>query len=313
MITAKKDKDRVILTFKDCGNLANSFRRILIGELRRESFNTDNSSIDTNDTLITHNILHNICFSKAKNLNINDKFEINVLADSENTKVLSKHIYNEKTHKPADVEPDNLICHLSKGKYLKIKNITVSVGCGNEHAKYETPFNYTYRDLDSCFINYLNTAGRLEYIRIKPPKNYNPEKQYIFLIPKSNYTERVKKQIENYIVLSDIEIIQTGKYISNNYELAIHHPDPETALKQTCELLTEQLNSIESEQIDDILIVKNLTTTVCELLRYFCDRETECPCFKQENILKIQHPDAKKILQNVTDKILKIISSFNLV
>jgi hypothetical protein len=309
MIRENYNKSIAEITFTKCGNIANAFRRALLSEIPTIAFNVDDATLETDDTLITHDILNTICFARFLNcydcdIPLNSKFEINVTAENENTPVFSDYIVFEGTNKPAPLEKHVLICHLNKKRNLRIRGIKVCRGTSVQHAKHRALTGLIiYDELDFCYVNYVNINGRLNYKKIIAPEKYNRETQYVYIEKGADMTERVEKQIKKYTQLKDIREVQHGVDICDSYFLSYECDEPKKLFNAARESLVQRLKNIKLQH-DGI----EVDITIRELLSWFCHLETDCNIFYNNGVLTIVHDNKEKIIKNAVEKILKILN-----
>jgi len=312
-----------IIVFKNCG-LANAFRRILLSEIPSVAFCTDNSTISTTDTLLTHDILKNISlvriiegFSGGANFDSlrDKKYYISVKSSGVQSVVLSDNILEEKTNKPAPVPQGIFICHLTKDCYLDVKNITIDCGIGREHAKWSHAYGrITYEDLDTCCVEHVNERGFLEtrvvhskglqlpdIIDSVPMPGHSGENVQKYIIysksGKALMSEKTKQICKSYKEIPQREFLDTCSWESENYRIRFHSDNPKKMFAAARKLLAEQIRG------------KVFTITTLEVFRFYCYKECRCPVFVNRDELKfnIQHDNAERIMDNAIKAILAIV------
>lgn len=320
MIKFSFDKKAKIVT-KDAGTLANGLRRVLLDEIKTFTFETSESTLETNDSYLTFDLLRSIEFIRFLDPFTEPKekeFFIKIKnVGSEPIAILSSHICY-KSGKPVDFVELWEVGTLSPGCHLAISKIGITSGIGREHAKFSAVFGpVTYRPTDIAFVYYLNEKGKIEdNVRAIPTK-----------ILSEITKEKINELVTEYLIWNeewgkkmskeDIELSNTLKKISyngnyyfteisdcNDFEITFNAHKPEQTFKEACKIIARDIQGDPSE----------LTITAGEILRWFCFKEMECPIFgnfDQNNYkIKIVHVDEKKIIKNAIEKILKILKPY---
>ncbi len=335
------------IEFTDAGTIANTYRRVLLDEIEITALNTDFATLKTNDGLISHEVMRIISFIRlldplcSQNLqtesdlsekNENDYSEyyikISVKGD-QHYNVLSDHIYDAKTHKPAPVEQGVHICTLSPNCYFEVLGIQTSTGTGRENARFSAIVGtVTYEPTDIFFVHYLNNRGFIEDNMKALCRKWKFEDPVL-----KKYAETAKlntapknapiiwnKEWANYMSKSDqayseemIKVSYEGPYFvsekhySNDYIITFKSENPAKTFQAATATILKELNHYKSE-----LTENNPSTTISigELINHFCQLEIEKPVFANysENSYKITiaHENQKKIQTNVIDNLIKV-------
>ena len=320
MIKFSFDKKAKIVT-KDVGALANGLRRVLLDEIKTFTFETSESTLETNDPYLTFDLLRSLEFIRFLDPFIEPKekeFFIKIKnVGLEPIAILSTHICF-KSGKPVEFVEVWEIGTLSPGCHLAISKICITSGIGRVHAKFSAVFGpVTYRPTDVAFVYYLNEKGKIEdNVRAIPTKILSEitkdkinELVTEYLIWNEEWGKKMSKE--------DIELSNTLKKISyngnycfteisdcNDFEITFNAHKPEQTFKEACKIIARDIQGDPLE----------LTITEGEILRWFCFKEMECPIFgnfDQNNYkIKIVHVDEKKIIKNAIEKILNILKPY---